>query len=127
MNMTIEQHLNMSDGSSMDQSMMDMSDDSSMIEDDSEEKMVMPEWAHRMPDGTIMNADGSIVSDDEMSWMNHTMDDGTKMSNDEAMSADSTHTMDDGTTMTDSEMHMEMMHEWDDIEEHGSDKHGDHE
>jgi len=44
---------------------MDMSDDSAMIEDDSEEKMVMPEWAHRMPDGTIMNADGSIVSEDK--------------------------------------------------------------
>jgi len=32
MNMTIEQHLNMSDSDSMDHSMMDMSDDSSMIE-----------------------------------------------------------------------------------------------
>ncbi len=121
MNITIEQHLNMSDSDSMDHSMMDMSDDSSMIEDDSEEKMVMPEWAHKMPDGSIMLADGTTMSG------NHTMDDGTKMSNDEAMSGDSTHTMEDGTTMTDSEMHMEMMHEGDDIEEHGSDKHGDHE
>jgi len=43
--------------------------------------------------------------------MTHTMEDGTKMSNDEAMSGDSTHIMDDGTVMKDSEMHMEMMHE----------------
>lgn len=98
MNMTIEQHLNMSDSETMDHSKMDMSDDSSMIEDDS-----------------------------EMSGMNHTMSDGTKMSNDEAMSGDSTHTMDDGTVMKDSEMHMEMMHEWEDMEEHGSEKHWDHE
>lgn len=120
MNMTIEQHLNMSDDSSMDNSMMDMSDDSSMIEDDSEMNDDMPEWAHRMPDWSIMNADGSIVTG------THTMSDGTTMSNDSAMSADSTHTMDDGTVMTDSEMHMEMMHEGDDIEEHGSGNHGDH-
>lgn len=120
MNMTIEQHLNMSDWS-MDNSMMDMSDDSSMIEDDSEMIDDMPEWAHRMPDGSIMNADGSIVTG------THTMSDGTTMSNDSAMSADSTHTMEDGTVMTDSEMHMEMMHKGDDIEKHGSDGHGDHE
>ena len=120
MNMTIEQHLNMSDWS-MDNSMMDMSDDSSMIEDDSEEKMVMPEWAHKMPDGSIMLADGTTMSG------NHTMEDGSMMKNDEAMSGDSTHIMEDGTTMTDSEMHMEMMHEWDDMEAHGSDTHGDHE
>ena len=99
MNMTIEDHLKMSDTSGgMDHSGMDMSDDSSMIEDDS-----------------------------EMSGMNHTMSDGTIMGDDEAMSWSSTHTMDDGTVMKDSEMHMEMMHEWDDIEEHGSDTHGDHE
>ena len=99
MNMTIEQHLNMWHWSdTMDHSKMDMSDDSSMIEDDA-----------------------------EMKGMTHTMEDGTKMDNDEVMSWDSTHTMDDGTVMTDSEMHMEMMHEGDDIEEHGSDKHWDHE
>ena len=97
MNMTIEQHLNMSDDGSMDHSMMDMSDDSSMIEDDN-----------------------------EMSGM-HTMEDGTKMDHSMEMSGDSTHTMEDGTVMTDEEMHMEMMHKWDDIEAHGSDKHGDHE
>ena len=127
MNMTIEQHLNMSDWS-MDNSMMDMSDDSAMIEDDNDTTSVMPEWAHRMPDGTIMNADGSIVGEDDSTkneWT-HMMPDGTTMSNDAAMSADSTHTMDDGTVMTDSEMHMEMMHEGDDIEEHGSNSHGDH-
>ena len=120
MNMTIEQHLNMSDDGSMDHSMMDMSDDSSMIEDDSEEKMVMPEWAHKMPDGTIMLADGTIVKE------SHTMADGTKMSNNEAMSWDSSHTMEDGTVMTDSEMHMEMMHKGEAMEDHGSDSHGDH-
>ena len=120
MNMTIEQHLNMSDSDSMGDS-MDMNDDSSMIEDDAEETMIMPEWAHKMPDGSIMLADGTTMSG------NHTMGDGTTMSNDEAMSGDSTHTMEDDTTMTDSEMHMEMMHEGDDMEEHGSDKHGDHE
>ena len=98
MNMTIEDHLKMNDSEGMDHSNMDMSDDSSMIEDDA-----------------------------EMKWMTHTMEDGTKMSNDEAMSGDSTHIMDDGTVMKDSEMHMEMMHEWDDIKEHGSDTHGDHE
>jgi len=113
----------------MDMSGMDMSDDSSMIEDDAEEKMVMPEWAHKMPDGTIMNADGSIVgeSDGTKKEWTHIMYDGTKMSNNGTMSADSTHTMEDGTVMKDSEMHMEMMHEWDDIKEHGSDTHWDHE
>ncbi len=99
MNMTIEDHLKMwHEGGTMDHSNMDMSDDSSMIEDDA-----------------------------EMKGMTHTMEDGTKMSNDEAMSGDWTHIMDDGTVMKDSEMHMEMMHEWDDIKEHGSDTHGDHE
>jgi len=98
MNMTIEDHLKMWHGwDSMDHSSMDMSDDSHMIEDDS-----------------------------EMSGM-HTMEDGTKMSNDEVMSEDSTHTMEDGTVMTDKQMHMETMHDGEDIEEHGSDKHGDHE
>jgi hypothetical protein len=58
MNMTIEDHLKMSDTSGgMDMSGMDMSDDSGMIEDDS-----------------------------EMSGMNHTMSDGTMMGNNEAMS-----------------------------------------
>lgn len=99
MNMTIEDHLKMSDTSGgMDMSGMDMSDDSNMIEDDS-----------------------------DMSGMNHTMDDGTMMENDEAMSGDSTHTMDDGEIMKDSEMHMEMMHDWDDIKNHDADTHGDHE
>ena len=123
MNMTIEDHLKMSDtsgGMKMDMD-MDMSDDSSMIEDDNEEKMVMPEWAHKMPDGSVMLADGTTMTG------NHTMEDGTKMSNDGAMSGDSSHTMEDGTVMKDSEMHMEMMHEWDDIKEHGSDTHGYHE
>jgi len=125
MNMTIEDHLKMSDTSGgMGDSGMDMSDDSSMIEDDSDPASTMPKWAHRMPDGTIMNADGSIVGEGDS---NHTMDDGTKMDNSMEMSWDSTHTMDDGTVMKDSEMHMEMMHEWEDLEEHGSDKHGDHE
>ena len=102
MNMTIEDHLKMSDTSGgMDHSSMDMSDDSSMIEDDSEEKMIMPEWAHKMPDGSIMLADGTTMSGN--------------------------HTMEDGTVMKDSEMHMEMMHDGENIEEHGSDKHGDHE
>lgn len=79
MNMTIEDHLKMSDTSDgMDHSGMDMSDDSSMIEDDSE------------------------------------------------MPVKSSHTMEGGTVMKDNEMHMEMMHEWDDIEGHGSDTHGDH-
>ena len=122
MNMSIEDHLKMSDTTGgMDMSGMDMSDDSAMIEDDSEEKMVMPEWAHKMPDGSIMLADGTTMSG------NHTMEDGSMMQNDGTMSADSTHTMEDGTVMKDSEMHMEMMHEGDDIEEHGSGKHGDHE
>ncbi len=128
MNMSIEDHLKMSDTSGGMDSMMDMSDDSSMIEDDNDTTSVMPEWAHRMPDGTIMNADGSIVGEGDSTkneWT-HMMPDGTTMSNDSAMSADSTHTMDDGTVMTDSEMHMEMMHEGDDIEEHGSGNHGDH-
>jgi len=31
--------------------------------------------------------------------------------------------MDDGTVMTDKDMHMETMHEDDDIEDHGSDTH----
>ena len=127
MNMTIEDHLKMSDTSGdMDMSWMDMSDDSAMIEDDSEEKMVMPEWAHRMPDGTIMNADGSIVGDSDMSGT-HKMEDWETMDNRETMSWDSTHTMDDGTVMTDKDMHMETMHEDDDIEDHGSDTHWDHE
>jgi hypothetical protein len=43
------------------------------------------------------------------------------------VSGDSMHTMDDGTKMTDETMHMEMMHEWEELEKHGSDKHGDHE
>jgi predicted small metal-binding protein len=43
------------------------------------------------------------------------------------MSGDSTHTMDDGEIMKDSEMHMEMMHDWDDIKNHDADTHGDHE
>jgi hypothetical protein len=94
MNMTIQDHLKMSDTSGGMDMNMDMSDDSSMIEDDS-----------------------------DMSGMNHTMSDGTMMDNDEMMSGDSTHTMDDGTVMKDSEMHMEMMHEGDDTPEHGSDKH----
>jgi hypothetical protein len=62
-----------------------------------------------MPDGTIMNADGSIVDED-----------GSDMS-------DSTHTMDDGTVMTDKVMHMETMHDGEEIDDHGSDTHGDHE
>ena len=98
MNMTIEDHLKMGHGwEAMDHGDMDMSDDSHMIEDDN-----------------------------DMSGM-HTMEDGTKMGNDEAMSWDSTHTMEDGRVMTDQEMHMETMHEGEDIEEHGSDKHWDHE
>jgi hypothetical protein len=35
--------------------------------------------------------------------------------------------MDDGTVMKDNEMHMEKMHEDDDIEDHDADTHGDHE
>jgi len=102
MNMTIEDHLKMSDNTGGGDTMqMDMWDDSSMIEDDSEEKMVMPEWAHKMPDGTIMKADGSTMTD--------------------------SHLMEDGTEMKDDEMHMEMMHKDDDIEDHGADGHGDHE
>jgi len=98
MNMTIEDHLKMSDTSGdMDHSMMDMSDDSTMIEDDN-----------------------------EVSGMNHTMSDGTKMNDSEDMSWNWTHTMDDGSTMKDSEMHMEMMHDGEDIEDHGSDKHWEH-
>jgi len=34
--------------------------------------------------------------------------------------------MDDGTMMTDEVMHMETMHNGENIEIHGSDKHGDH-
>ncbi len=102
MNMTIEDHLKMSDNTvGSDTMQMDMSDDSSMIEDDSEEKMVMPEWAHKMDDGTIMKADGSTMTD--------------------------AHIMDDGTVMSDDVMHMETMHKDDDIEKHDADTHGDHE
>lgn len=98
MNMTIEDHLKMSDNwETMDHSNMDMWDDSSMIEDDS-----------------------------EMSGMDHTMSDGSKMSNDEAMTWDSTHTMDDGTEMKDDEMHMEMMHDGEEIDDHSSEEHGSH-
>ena len=75
MNMTIEDHMKMTDTSGWtNHDMMDMSDDSSMIEDYSE----------------IM------------------------------------HTMDDGTMMTYEVMHMETMHNGENIEIHGSDKHGDH-
>ncbi|MDQ7022434.1 MAG: hypothetical protein Q9M97_02720 [Candidatus Gracilibacteria bacterium] len=102
MNMTIEDHMKMMtpDGDSMKGMDMDMGDDSSMIEDDSEKKEVMPKGAHKMADGTIMLADGSTMS--------------------------GTHIMEDGTTMTDSKMHTEMMHEGEDIEEHGSEEHGNH-
>ena len=41
MNMTVEQHLNMDHGSEMNHDMMDMSDDSHMIEDDMEMKKDM--------------------------------------------------------------------------------------
>jgi hypothetical protein len=104
MNMTIENHMKMvttDDMSGMDHSSMDMWDDSSMIEDDSEEKGIMPKWAHNMPDGTVMMPDWSTIS--------------------------GSHIMEDGEVMTDNAMHMEMMHEWEVIEEHWDDKHGDHE
>lgn len=101
MNMTIEDHLKMSDNSATGDKMdMDMWDDSSMIEDDSEEKMKMPEWAHKMPDGTVMLADWSTMS--------------------------GAHIMEDWSAMEDDIMHMEMMHKWDDIEKHDAGKHGDH-
>ncbi len=62
MNMTIEDHLKMSDNSgNWDKMDMDMWDDSSMIEDDSSDSQKMPKGAHKMPDGSIMNADGSTV------------------------------------------------------------------
>jgi hypothetical protein len=101
MNMTIEDHLKMSDNTwGWEKMKMDTWDDSSMIEDDSEEKMVMPKWSHKMPDWTVMMADWSTMS--------------------------GSHIMEDWTVMSDDTMHMETMHEWDDIEKHDSGKHGDH-
>jgi hypothetical protein len=63
--------------------------------------------------------------EDDMESM-HKMEDGTTMGNSENMSGDSMHTMDDGTEMTDETMHMDMMHEGEEVENHGSDTHGQH-
>jgi len=46
------------------------------LEDDAEEKMVMPKWSHKMPDWTVMMADGSTMSG------LHMMEDWTVMSDD---------------------------------------------
>mgnify|MGYP007124596287 FL=1 len=95
MNMTVEDHMKMTVGGwDMDMKWMDMWDDSSMIEDDSESM--------------------------------HKMENGDKMDNSEKMSWDSMHTMDNGEKMTDETMHMETMHDGEQVANHGSDKHGEH-
>jgi hypothetical protein len=55
------------------------------------------------------------------------MGDDSSMIEDDSDMSDMTHTMDDGTTMTDKDMHMETMHDGEEIDDHGSDTHGDHE
>ncbi len=65
---------------------------------------------------------------EKMDHSNMDMSDDSAMIEDDADAKSWTHVMDDGTTMTDDDMHMETMHkDWDAVEKHSADKHGDHE
>ncbi len=114
MNMTIEDHMKMSGSKSgwMDEMKMDMSDDSSMIEDDSE-KMNMD------MDMDMSNMDGMDMSGSGMEWMDHSkmnMSDDSSMT--ECDSTDSTTECNhsnktDSWSMINAEaMHLKMMHKW---------------
>jgi len=111
-NMTIEEYKEMKDAAAR----MNMT---------IEEHMKMTDTDGEM-DHSMMDMDDSDMIEDDMEMSgSHDMGDGTMMDND--MKMEGKHVMDDGSVMADDEMHMEMMHADDDIEEHDADEHGEHE
>ena len=77
-------------------------------------------------DHDMMDMDDShMIEDDAEMSGTHTMEDGSEMDN--SMEMEGKHVMEDGSVMADDEMHMEMMHDGEDIEKHGPDEHGEHE